>query len=164
MEITPQIYLGEDQDSHDLTTLKTNNVGCVMNCTKSCVEFHDELPKDIERVRIPVHDNDRKYDIVLFNMLPFAVLKIDDTIRAGRSVLCHCLSGRQRSPTVIAAYLMLKHSMSVNDAISFIQSKKPIVFTPKINFVLALEWWNHTLRNDQKHLESILDVLKLRNH
>ena len=55
-------------------------------------------------------------------------------------VLVHCAAGMQRSAAVVAMYLMAKNpGMKVEDAILYIQARRPIAFTPGPNFLRAMK-------------------------
>lgn len=56
---------------------------------------------------------------------------------AGVNVLVHCLGGRSRSATVVAAYLVLQHQMSFARALATIVSVRPIV-SPNAGFLRTL--------------------------
>ncbi|CAA6662390.1 unnamed protein product [Spirodela intermedia] len=50
---------------------------------------------------------------------------IDEARREGGAVLVHCFAGRSRSVTIVAAYLMKKHHMSVYEALTQVKIKRP---------------------------------------
>lgn len=95
--ILDNLYLGEDTDAHNLSAIESKNIKCIMNVTKTCVDFVDVLPDDVVKIRIPVNDNDRSYDRIMFASLPHAMNRIKSHLDMGHGELCHCLSARQRS-------------------------------------------------------------------
>lgn len=106
----------------------------IVNCTK-------DLPMKSDRnIRIAVHDDMSKEAIdTMFMALHNVVEQIHEELQKGRRVIVHCLAGQQRSPTVIAAYLVAKCGYSLPDAIHYIRSKKKDAFFWSINFRDALE-------------------------
>jgi predicted protein tyrosine phosphatase len=56
---------------------------------------------------------------------------------AGVNVLVHCLGGRSRSATIVTAYLMLQHKMSLALALSTVVRQRPIV-SPNLGFLRTL--------------------------
>eukprot|EP00331_Platyophrya_macrostoma_P034939 CAMPEP_0176444530 /NCGR_PEP_ID=MMETSP0127-20121128/23118_1 /TAXON_ID=938130 /ORGANISM="Platyophrya macrostoma, Strain WH" /LENGTH=172 /DNA_ID=CAMNT_0017830057 /DNA_START=11 /DNA_END=525 /DNA_ORIENTATION=- len=59
---------------------------------------------------------------------------IDAALNDKKKVLVHCLSGRSRSATIIAAYLIKTRKISHKDAIILVKSKRSVV---KINFAFV---------------------------
>jgi len=46
----------------------------------------------------------------------------------------HCMAGRSRSATVVLAYLMTRHGMSLADAYQFLKSKRPGI-SPNLGYM-----------------------------
>jgi len=55
-----------------------------------------------------------------------AIQWIDQIVASGNKVLINCAMGRSRSTTLVTAYLMVRQGYSYNNALSTIQSKRPI--------------------------------------
>lgn len=99
----------------------------VINCSK-------DLPmvKSKHGTRLVVNDDLRKESIEIMRQnIPLMIRYIDDY--PGK-VLVHCAAGQQRSAAVIAAYIMNKNNLSVEDAIQYVKSKKPDAFLTGVNF------------------------------
>jgi protein-tyrosine phosphatase len=79
----------------------------------------------------------------MYNTLNNIVDIIDEQIINNKNVIVHCLAGQQRSPTVIAAYLISKKEYKLNDAIEYIREKKKDAFFWQINFIKSLEMFNN---------------------
>lgn len=63
---------------------------------------------------------------------------IEDALKVeGSNVLIHCMAGRSRSATCLAAYLMKRRGLSADDAVQFIQEKRSIV-QPNDGFMYQL--------------------------
>ena len=123
-EIIPQLYLSSYQDID-----KTLPDLFIINCTK-------ELPMIVdEGIRIYVNDDMQEYSIdIMKKAIPYAIEVIDENIRKGSNVLVFCHMGRQRSATIVCAYLMKKKNYSYNDAINHMKQIKRDVFFGSVNF------------------------------
>jgi len=75
---------------------------------------------------------------------------IDEAISSGGNVLVHCFAGRSRSVTIVVAYLMKKHRMSLESALSLVRSKRPQV-APNEGFISQLENFEKSLEVEQEH-------------
>ena len=62
-----------------------------------------------------------------------------------RGVLCHCMHGKSRSATIVAAYLMKYKNMSADEAIEFIQSKRSQV-DPNPGYIRQLKEFEQELK------------------
>lgn len=129
-EIIPNLYLSSYHQI-DLTHY-TNPF--ILNCTKNL----DMVNND--NIRIAVDDNGTHKALeILLDALPEVIDKIHQRLNQNQTVIVHCLAGRQRSAAVVAAYLMDKHSYSLDDAIEHIKKKKIDAFFPNVNFIWSLE-------------------------
>lgn len=132
-EILPNLWLGSITDSTNKELI--NNMDIVINCTKD-LPFLDKSKKCI---RIPVEDNLEKVEIVnLYKYLLKITEFIHKSLIAGKKILVHCFAGKQRSASVICAYIMRYTGLDFRESSRLIQSKRAIVFTPMCNFEPAL--------------------------
>lgn len=65
-------------------------------------------------------------------------------------VLVHCVMGRSRSATLVLAYLMMKHSLSVVDAIEHVRQRRCIL--PNHGFLKQLRALDITLQEERLRL------------
>ena len=129
-EIIPGIWVGDKRGAEN-----PDGFDVVVNAT-TILPFAD--PSLINH-RVPVKDNRRLEEFLkMAKYLPNIVETIHCEHRKGRQILVHCVAGSQRSATIVAAYLMKYHSMSIDDAINYIKSKRNITFFPLVNFNLSL--------------------------
>jgi len=135
-EIIPGIWLGNAIASQDPNFYKDRGIEAVFNCTKD-LPF---LPNVLRKYRLPVHDNLKDEEIRAMELAAFEVVyKLSQEHRRG-PVLVHCAAGMQRSAAVVAMYLIAKTpGMKVEDAILFVQKRRPIAFTPGPNFFKAMK-------------------------
>lgn len=110
-EILPHLYLG---DGNDLAEFKG-----------SVVYVREDIPlrSRPDATWIPFH-RDGKADTA---KLDEAAAAIDRMLARGDAVFVHCGAGTKRSPLAVAWYLYKYKGMTIEDAYTFIQSKRPIV-------------------------------------
>jgi len=134
-EILPNLWLGNLKAAHSEEFLTNHNITLVVNCSRD-IPFFSNTTKN---VRISVNDNLKKNEIQrLYNYFSKAVDVIHDNLNDMQTILVHCYAGRQRSASIIAAYLMKYADMRYEEAINIIKSKRAVAFMPGINFEDAL--------------------------
>tara|TARA_B100001029_G_C14738839_1_gene274381 strand:+ start:85 stop:534 length:450 start_codon:yes stop_codon:yes gene_type:complete len=142
-EIITKFWLGNIIDSRNIEFL--NNIDVVINCTKN-LPFNNEKNKHI---RIKVDDNLEKEEIVnMYKYLNNTTDYINDLLTKGKSIFVHCYAGKQRSATVVCAYLMKYMSLTYDQATELVRSKRLIIFTPLPNFDAALKLFEINLKKN----------------
>ena len=136
--ILPNLYLG----SFDAAQTAYNEYpnAYVINATKDLGFFAP--PEDT--MRIAVDDNGTiESALGMLLALPAACDAIALALNASppRPVIVHCFAGQQRSPTVIAAYLMRSCRWSAEEAVRVVRSHKPDAFFWCVNFKQTLDLW-----------------------
>jgi len=107
------------------------NFDVIINCTQD-EKFYGDIKY---QYRIDVHDDKKQKSINrMKQLLPEIVDKINHHINQNHKIFIHCYAGMQRSAIVIVAYLMKKHNLTKDNAIKMLKKKRPIVFTPRVNF------------------------------
>jgi dual specificity phosphatase 12 len=136
-QIIPRLWLGNFNSSQDIEFIKNNRITVIINCTK-------DLPflsvNGVYKYRVPVDDNLQREEIIAMTQWIRKILPIiDEHNRGGRSILIHCAAGMQRSAIVVLSYLY-KYTVFHNNShdpkaiLIKLRSKRPIVFTPYMNF------------------------------
>jgi hypothetical protein len=74
---------------------------------------------------------------------------IDTQQRAGNITFIHCMAGMNRSGMVVTAYLMFKHNWSRDQALDFVQSKRPQI-QPNPSLLRLLSEWEKELSEQEK--------------
>jgi hypothetical protein len=144
-EIIPGLWLGNAHASMDETFLKNAKIVVVFNCTKD-LPFHQSIRR---RYRVPVHDNLQAEEIRNMELWSYEiVLKLYHEMKEGRPVFVHCAAGMQRSPAVIAMFLIATQGMTSEQAMAFIKQRRPIAFYPSANFGEAIRGFEESLHKN----------------
>ena len=131
-EIISNLFLLSWSETQELIKEQPN--AFVINCTKNLPMVTDNS------MRLEVDDDGNKENIDKMFYYYFSVIDvIDDHLNKNNPVFIHCLAGRQRSSSVIAAYLINRKGYSLEEAIKYIKDKKKEAFFPKLNFENALD-------------------------
>ncbi|CAN1280488.1 Dual specificity protein phosphatase 1B [Linum perenne] len=72
---------------------------------------------------------------------------IDEAKRLGGGVLVHCFMGVSRSVTIVVAYLMKKHYMTLSQALQHVRSRRPQA-NPNPGFISQLRKFQQTLQGE----------------
>lgn len=135
-EILPGLWLGNRNAALNSRWIGEQGIKCVFNCTKDIAV----LPEIQRRYRVPVDDNLRPEEIRNLELWSYEiVLKMTREYQTGQPILVHCAAGMQRSAACVAMFLMATKGFTPDEAISFIQAKRPIAFRPEANFRASLE-------------------------
>ena len=65
--------------------------------------------------------------------------------KQGRPILVHCHAGMQRSPAVVAMFLMVLYRMGMDQAKAYIKQRRPIVFFPSANFEASMRGFERSV-------------------
>ena len=143
-EILPRLWLGSDKTLNN-DFLKTHNIKFIINCSKDI----PDNSLNIETIRVNVDDKpnishaiDNK---IMLESLPSLVHYIHKFINNNKNVLVHCKAGKQRSACVVCAYIIKYGEVDIDKAVYYIRTKRPIAFTPVVNFLPALQHYKTTL-------------------
>ena len=141
-QIIHHIWLGDIRCAKNKHFFDENNIQVVINCSKD-IPFYSNYT---ENVRISIHDNLENVEINrLYEYIPKAVEFIHKKILESKNILIHCYAGRQRSASIVVAYLMRYGKLTLKDAILAVQSKRAVAFTPGVNFDKALMKYQYLL-------------------
>ena len=134
-EILPKLWLGNYRASQDEHFLKDKGIETVFNCTKD-LPFHPSVRR---RYRVPVDDNLQEEEIRNMELWSYEIVyKLNNEYKEGHPILVHCAAGMQRSPAVIAMFLIATGGVTSEQAISFIQQRRPVAFFMNANFGKAI--------------------------
>ncbi|KAJ8619635.1 hypothetical protein MRB53_028164 [Persea americana] len=142
-QIEEGLFLGSIGVAHNKDILKRFNITHILIVAKSLDPAfpNDFIYKKIEVLDSPDTNLEQHFD-ECFNF-------IDEAKRMGGSVLVHCFAGKSRSVTIIVAYLMKKHHMSLSQALDIVRSKRPQA-APNYGFMLRLQKFEKSLRGQRQ--------------
>lgn len=127
--IIDNIYLGSSYNSNNIYTIQKFGIEKIINVTQEIPSLFPE----IEYLRIPIRDTrDSFIENYLENSYQFI------TKNNKHQILIHCYMGASRSATVVIYYLMKHHKMSLEQALEYLQKKRPII-NINVNFVKELK-------------------------
>ena len=132
-EIISGLWIGDKKISQNFNFFNSKKIECVINCSQ-------KIPNSIPNtVRLPVLDNLREEEIdKMYRFLPKVTERIHQQLKSLKNVLVHCHAGKQRSATVVAAYLIKYTGINVDTAINIIRTKRSMAFSPGVNFKKSL--------------------------
>uniref|UniRef100_A0A6C0IWM7 Tyrosine specific protein phosphatases domain-containing protein n=1 Tax=viral metagenome TaxID=1070528 RepID=A0A6C0IWM7_9ZZZZ len=134
-EILPNLWLGNIICSRNSKFILDNAINVVVNCSKD-IPF---LTNKTKNYRIAVDDNLKQEEVSkFFDYLDKIIPIIHEHLMTNDNVLVHCYAGKQRSASIISAYLMKFSKMSLKQSIECIKTKRLVAFTPEVNFLRAL--------------------------
>nr|XP_018629364.1 dual specificity protein phosphatase 1-like isoform X3 [Nicotiana tomentosiformis] len=123
----------------------------------------DKDPCTIEET---VHDRDdvniSNYFEECFDFIEKAKGKIEEAKGQGGGVLVHCFAGKSRSATIVIAYLMKKHGMSLSEAFQLVKSKRPVI-SPNAGFMIQLQNYDKALKDIFGLVNPLLDDTRVKS-
>jgi len=138
--IIDNIYLGNAYNAADYKNIDSLEIKYIVNVT-------DDIP-DFYPIRYVYHTIKVK-DVHSADLKPFMSDALDFLMRhssKNEKILIHCYMGSSRSATICALYLIFKHNMTVDSAISFLEERRPIV-NMNVEFIRQLkEFVRETLK------------------
>lgn len=151
-EIIPCLFVSGDEAATHHALHHSMKFSLVVNCTNHS-PFLKPRNKYTTYIQLRVEDNLKAKEIrKMQQCLPYAIQLLHMHLSKGNNVLVHCLQGKQRSATIIAAYIMWSQNVSCNTAIKMVQEKRQCAFTPDVNFIQCLRWYEtvqHLLSMDK---------------
>ena len=142
-KIINNIYLGNYNDSMNNDFI--NDFNLIINCSKD-LPFNSNINNNIKKIRVSINDDlSKQSNIDLYNYLNYITNVIHQYNNNNKKIFIYCYAGKQRSPSIIAAYLIKYYNFSTYEAINYIKQKKNNTFKPKVNFYNSLN--NFTILN-----------------
>ena len=139
-KVLPGLWISGSERARDVKWLGAKKIGAICNCAGKHVKLpsSEELTAaGVSRVKLlPLNDvSGCKKDFE--RLLPEAIGFISENFDSKRGVLVHCSAGVSRSCSVLTAYLVSKHDMSLRNAFALVRSKRQYVY-PNLGFWEAL--------------------------
>ena len=142
-EIIDGIYLGNINSVYDIKKLKELGITHIISVLSG---FIPPYPEDFDYLVINAYDTENTNLLKTFET---ANKFIDETLYENNGkVLIHCMAGRSRSATILAAFIIKNFGMDVKNSIESIKIKRNIV-EPNKSFLNQLniyyrEYYNHS--------------------
>ena len=126
------LFSGSQDVAHDMETLKKHGVTHILNVATGVENmFPQEFVYQTQEMRdLP--------EFPIFHDFDKAISFIDQCKKLNGRVLVHCNAGISRSAAIVMAYLIQNEGMNVNDAFSYLRSKRPAT-CPNPGFLIQLE-------------------------
>jgi len=134
VSVNPRVYISSWALASDEYIFKSIKPTHIVNCT---VDHPHVFEAGSEYVRVAVDDNSEED---LLKHLDAAVRFIEEAVRNGGAVLCHCRHGQSRSAPVVAAWCVASKRWSLNEALTHMKACRPKV-SPNSGFIVQLERW-----------------------
>ncbi|KAH9520257.1 dual specificity phosphatase 19 [Bulinus truncatus] len=131
-EVREGLLMGSQDVAHDLDTLRLHGVTHILNVASGIENLFPDLFTylSLEFRDLP--------EFPIIQGFQKAINFIDDARKANGCVLVHCNAGISRSAAVVMAYLIKTERMTVNEAFSFLRSKRPAI-CPNPGFMIQLQ-------------------------
>lgn len=127
------LYVGSLRSTQDAASLKDHNIAAVLTVAG---RLRVDLPAGIHHLAVDIPDHPGA-DILqtLSTALPFIdrILSAEGSNDVEQAVLVHCASGVSRSVSVCCAWLMLRRSMTFEDALALVRTNRPLA-SPNLGF------------------------------
>ena len=116
--IVDNLWLGAISSACNREALHKHNIETIISAVLGSTA---NFPYDFNYERAKLRDVE---DENILDDLDRLVPIINRDLVNGRPVLVHCHFGRSRSASIVAAYLIRHHNMTVEEAIEFLQKKR----------------------------------------
>lgn len=133
VEIIPDLWLSNSQSSQNLNFF--NKKFIIINCSKDLnfLGKHKTYNKSISQ-------NLEQYEILkMYNYLVKTTEFINKNLLNFKPVLIYCSDGKQKAPSIIAAYLMRYGKITYNKSINILKTKKNDIFLNGVEYQYALQ-------------------------
>lgn len=124
---------GPNESPWDADVLQNGGIGAVLSVNNGAgVNPDDFLSRSMPYARIPFSGNAPPMpgDLeICINALPEAFEFVSREMDAGKTVMVHCRSGKDRTGLLLAYYLMRTTGASVDDAIQRVRAVRPIALS-----------------------------------
>jgi protein-tyrosine phosphatase len=113
--IKNKLYLGNMFDANDATTIKNNNISCIV-CVAERLKIINTNPN------VTVHKYELSDDYSCNISLYFD--EIGDIINKGGIVLVNCAAGISRSSTIVIAFIMKYYKLNLKTTFLYVKKKR----------------------------------------
>lgn len=149
-KISDSVYLGNDHDACNRKVLRAEKITHILSMVGR--KFSPSGSRGIKRKCVPMHDGGNSDVVKLLGdrgILDF----MEESQKKKNKLLVHCQLGQNRSPTIVMAFLMKYHGMTLYRAWREVKQKR-IIVQPNENYIKQLRVWDmylhgrHSTPND----------------
>ena len=120
--IEDQLFMGNRAAAQEIPILRMCDISSVVQIQSfPTAPFH---PDSFKYLCLALTDLEEDS---IMKILPEALAFIHAEIAAGRKVFVHCDAGVSRSGSVVTAYIMATHNIPFEEALQYVQAKRPCV-------------------------------------
>ncbi|XP_065815505.1 dual specificity phosphatase 29-like [Labrus bergylta] len=149
-QVWPRIYIGDEKTALEFSGLRDLSITHVLNAAEgkfnnvlTGAEYYSDM--DIQYYGVEADDKPT-FNISQF-FRPAAQFIHEALGHPENKVLVHCVMGRSRSASLVLAYLMMKQSLTVVDAIEHVRQRRCIL--PNHGFLKQLRALDITLQEER---------------
>jgi hypothetical protein len=118
-KITSKLFIGSLHDAMCEEELRYNQITHIISVIGS-----KHLVQGIQHEQIPMNDGgNTNLKLVMKKLWPF----IEDSQQQGKALFVHCMSGQNRSATLMLAILMQNNETKLSEAWKLLKNKRPVV-------------------------------------
>lgn len=138
--LSDKLYLGDFDDAMNEKVMEILKITHIINVTMLAEnKFANDDKWNINYLKCEIHDfGDMPINYYFQDCINF----IQDALDKKGRILVHCQSGISRSVTIVCAYLIAIHKMTVNQALQYIKQRRPIA-GPNDGFIQQLQDFQH---------------------
>ncbi|KAL4174799.1 hypothetical protein KRP22_006728 [Phytophthora ramorum] len=119
VDVVSGLFIGSYGAANNFEALKQAEITHVL-CVSPSLSL--KYPEEFTYLRLEVADlSSVKISVFFGEALSF----IDSALPAGGKVLVHCFMGRSRSATIVLAYLIARHALTLSDALRELRRVRP---------------------------------------
>ena len=145
-EVAENLVMGAyPQDAEDVAALRADGITRVFNVVQD-VEYDPGARDACSAALAEAGMKERRLELVDYGSLPApqieeAAQAVVAWLDAGERVYVHCRAGWQRSAVIVAAFLVLRESMTPRQALAVMRERRPQADPLPHQRADLLDWW-----------------------
>jgi hypothetical protein len=147
-EIIPGVWIGNNKHASNHVFINQNDISVIISCStkkpRTCIGHIEHLEIPIDEIDVDYQPSKSQLNTI-YEYINDVTIYIYKKITAQQNILIHCNDGYQRSPTIIATFLMKYCDCSIDKSISIIRSKRENSFRPEPTFIGLLKVYKKML-------------------